>query len=109
MRGRKGDYFFHWWAEIFSLLTAGFGYVVGWRVHFWLFAFLVVFIMGLFFGRLLWEDHSDDFIPILIISAAFVIGFVVGNITVDDITAILVYGLAMSVSYHLHKEHYVLE
>ena len=67
-------------------------------------AYAIIFLYGLFAGRLIYERTHRFMFPYLVIISGFVIGFMIGMYHGSSIVAIILFLCATVLSYKLHKE-----
>ncbi len=103
---RKG-YYFNWWAEALTLLMLVVGYFVGTGMRNSLVAIAVSIIAGILFGRFTFAEHEDHFVPALIVSAGFIIGFAIGNKFSSDMSLLSLFVVALFVSFYIHREGFL--
>lgn len=95
------------WAEIigFFLLIIGFFFAI--LAGSAIISYLIVIMCGLMGGRIWFRIKENLKTPWIIILLGFLIGFVLGSFYGNKKIIILLYIVAIAVSYFLHNEGYV--
>ncbi len=101
---RKGALFFQGGIEILGILLLIAGFFMGSQIKIIYFDYALVFVAGMFWGRFIYFERQDHFIPFIIAGTLFIVGFIVGNKTAEDIALALTYYIAIVISFKLHQE-----
>jgi len=91
------------WIEVSFVILLAAGFVLGKLLTDSALSFFIILAAGLAAARLVYLKRDNDPLPFKAISAAFLVGFIVGNRAVNDILLVGVFATAAFLSYQAHK------
>ncbi|MEK6946868.1 MAG: hypothetical protein AABX32_04640 [Nanoarchaeota archaeon] len=92
------------WMEFFFLLIAAIGLVLALLVPSATIGYALVFVSGYFAGRVLYQRRTNISFPFYIITAGFLIGYLIGIQYGSRIIAAVLYIAGAVLSYQLHSK-----
>ena len=98
------DYKFGW-PEIVGFVLLLIGLMISLSIGSSFLTYISAFLFGLIFGRIWYQQRKDRKVPYFIITAGFIIGYIVGTYY----GTVIIFLLGGSVSYYIHKKGYIPE
>jgi len=103
--------FFHWWAEYFAIGALLTGLILSIIARSAFMSYGIITLCGLILGRMFYKKKDDLHIPFFIMTACFIIGFLIGS-TLGYGDTRIIFALfigAMIFSNWLHSQGYISE
>lgn len=102
--------FTKFWVEIYFIFMLAIGFFMSRSLQVAVLSYIVIFLSGLIFGRLLYARRKENNVSILIVMIGFVLGYIYGlnkeyGLNKDSIRMSIVafFVIGNYVSYQLHK------
>ncbi len=111
LKNKKAGYgpIFEHWPELAALGFLLIGFIISAIVSNPVISYIIIFFCGFVNGRV-WYIHRNDLrFPLFLMTVAFIIGYLVGNVFRTASTAVILgmYIVGIIVSYYVHKEGYI--
>ncbi len=91
------------WVEAFFLIVIILGFIISIVISKAYVSYVVVFLLGLLFGKLVYRKRKSYTLSYVILAAGFVIGFLIGNRSANTWLILLLFVFASIISYLLHE------
>jgi hypothetical protein len=102
------DYKFGW-PEIVGFILLLVGLMISLSIGSSFLTYVSAFLFGLIFGRIWYQQRKDRKVPYLIITAGFIVGYIVGTYYGSRTVTVVIFLLGGAISYYIHKKGYVPE
>jgi len=92
------------WVEILMIIVIALGFAVAITSKSAAVVSIIALLAGIFLGRVLYETRKGPKIPVVLISAGFVIGYLVGTIYGNRLVVLLLFVIGMLLGYATHEK-----
>ncbi|MBI2660535.1 hypothetical protein HYX07_05210 [Candidatus Woesearchaeota archaeon] len=96
--------FYRYWMEFFFVLLMIIGIVVALASPSAVISYFIIFVVGIFAGRLIYERRRNIQLPYFLIIAGFVIGYLIGVYYGNKRLMIVLFVLGSIISYKLYDK-----
>lgn len=96
--------FYRYWMEFFFVLLMVIGIVVALASPSAVISYFIIFVVGIFAGRLIYERRRNIQLPYFLIIAGFVIGYLIGVYYGNKRLMIVLFVLGSIISYKLYDK-----
>lgn len=96
--------FYRYWMEFFFVLLMIIGIVVALASPSAVISYFIIFVVGIFAGRLIYERRRNIQLPYFLIIAGFVIGYLIGAYYGNKRLMIVLFVLGSIISYKLYDK-----
>lgn len=95
-----------YWVEIYFLFMLIMGYFMALNIKVGIINYIVIFLSGFIFGRLLYSRRREGFITIIFVMCGYILGYLYGIKMGNGskLAVVLFFIIGNYVSYQLHKE-----
>ena len=101
------EFFFKNWVEFFFFVLMVVGYMIGLLATSAVISYIVIFLSGMIFGRLLYDRKMKLTFPYYVILIGFLIGYVIGTYYGSRKIVIVLFIIGVIFSYYLNKKGYI--
>lgn len=96
--------FYKNWMEFFFIVLMVLGMIVALASPSAVISYFIIFFVGMFAGRLIYERKNKMQLPYLLIIAGFVIGYLIGIYYGDKKLMIILFVIGAILSYNLYNK-----
>ena len=96
--------FYKNWLEFFFLLIMAVGLILALFTPSAAVNYMLIFVSGIFAGRLVYERRKKVMLPFLIIIAGFILGYLIGMRYGNRIVVIIIFLIGAVLSYQLFNK-----
>lgn len=96
--------FYRYWMEFFFVVLMILGIIVALASPSAVISYLIIFFVGIFAGRLIYERRKNIQLPYFLIIAGFVIGYLIGVYYGNRRLMIILFVLGSIISYKLYDK-----
>ncbi len=104
---RKNGAWWGEWVESFFVVLLIIGFLIAVFAQSVLLNYVIIFLCGLFVGRLMYEEKKTFKFPIYLIIAGFLFGYIIGSYYSDWKMIILIFVVGAIISYYIHYKKYL--
>jgi hypothetical protein len=99
------------WVEIYFIFMLAIGFFMSHGIKVAVLSYIIIFLSGLIFGRLLYARRKEGIVPIILIMIGYILGYVYGldkeyglNKGSTKMAIVSFFIIGNYLSYQLHKE-----
>jgi len=92
------------WVEVLMIVVLALGFALAITSKSATVVSAIALLAGLFLGRVIYETRKGPKIPVALISAGFVIGYLVGTIYGNRLAVLLLFVIGMLLGYATHEK-----
>ncbi len=102
---KKAD-LFTFWVEAFFVLLLVIGFTTAAIIQSPLLSYIVAFLSGLLFGKLIYHKKKDAFAHYALLTIGFIIGYTIGNAVGSRLWTFILFFIGVLVSYYAHENEW---
>ena len=99
--------FYENWVEISAFLLLVFGFFLATTLSSAVVSYIIILLCGATAGRVLFKLKKNLKLPWMLITAGFLIGFVLGSFYGSRIVVTIFYVIGIVASYYAHEERFI--
>ncbi|MBW2983670.1 hypothetical protein KY361_01000 [Candidatus Woesearchaeota archaeon] len=99
-----GEYFFRKWAEVVFIIILVIGFVIALVSPSAAISYIVIFICGLFAGRVIYERKGRGMFPYFLIIIGFFIGYLIGAYRGEREVMAVLFVLGGLIGYYIYDK-----
>ena len=99
-----GEYFFRKWAEVVFFIILVIGFVIALVSPSAVISYIVIFVCGLFAGRVLYERKNRGVFPYFLIIIGFLIGYLLGAFRGEREVMAVLFILGTLIGYYVYDK-----
>lgn len=92
------------WMELFFVALMIFGVIIALAAPSAIISYMIIFLSGIFAGRLLYERRNNIKLPYFLVIAGFVIGYLIGVYYGSRRVAVILFVIGTVLSYKLYEK-----
>lgn len=99
-----GEYFFRKWAELAFIVILIIGFIIALLSPSAVITYIVIFVSGLFAGRVIFERKGRGVFPYYIIIIGFLIGYLIGAFRGEREVIAVLFVLGTLIGYYIFEK-----
>lgn len=103
MFGKKAEFdLSSTWVEVVFIILLALGLFLSVTAANVYLNFIVIFISGLVFGRLLYQERMNTKLAFYLIIFGFLVGYIIGSYYTSKLAVVFFFVLGIAISYYIH-------